>query len=53
MTGLPVPVRGVAGRYAGLAALAAAGLGEPPEDRGRQIRVDWPGKPRPKPASGL
>ncbi|MFC9813086.1 hypothetical protein ACFVJM_13575 [Streptomyces virginiae] len=37
----------LAGRYAGTAALAAAGLGEPPADRGRQIRVDWPGRHRP------
>ncbi|MFE6909277.1 hypothetical protein [Streptomyces erythrochromogenes] len=42
----------LAGRYAGMAALAAAGLADPPEDRGRQIRVNWPGKPRAKPGSG-
>ncbi|WP_328927712.1 hypothetical protein OG429_26280 [Streptomyces sp. NBC_00190] len=42
----------LAGREAGRAALAASGLGPPPQDQGRQIRVNWPGKPRPKPKEG-
>ncbi|MFB7464574.1 hypothetical protein ACFCZ1_13930 [Streptomyces sp. NPDC056224] len=41
-----------AGREAGRAALAAVGPGPAPRDQGRQIRVNWPGKPRPKPGEG-
>ncbi|MEU6891475.1 hypothetical protein ABZ934_06675 [Streptomyces sp. NPDC046557] len=40
-----------AGRYAGRAALAGAGLGPPVEGWGRQVVVHYPGKPRPEPKS--